>query len=41
MKIATKPIVAKQVLAFLVSEHTTLQNGKTHLSREGKTEVQK
>lgn len=36
MKSAYKPIVAEQVLAFLLSEHATLQNGKTHLSREGK-----
>lgn len=37
MKTANKPTVAKQVLVFLLSEHITLQNGKTHLSREGQT----
>lgn len=36
MKTGNKPIVAKQVLAFLWSKYTTLKNSKTHLSREGK-----
>lgn len=36
MKTGNKPIVAKQVLAFLQSKYTTLKNSKTQLSREGR-----